>query len=63
MFEAHDRRRFEPHAFSFGADDGLSPGRRLEETFHTFHDVSPLSDVDAARAIHDASIDTLIDLN
>ncbi len=62
MFEAHDRTRFEPHAFSFGGDDASKMRRRLQDTFHTFHDVSALSDVEAAHAIHDAGIDILIDL-
>ncbi|WP_152428695.1 UDP-N-acetylglucosamine-peptide N-acetylglucosaminyltransferase [Methyloferula stellata] len=62
MFEAHDRTRFEPHAFSFGGDDTSKMRRRLEDTFHTFHDVSALSDIETAHAIHDAGIDILIDL-
>ncbi len=62
MFEAHDRARFEPHAFSFGADDGRAMRRRLQDTFHRFHDVSALDDVAAAHAIHTAGIDILIDL-
>jgi predicted O-linked N-acetylglucosamine transferase (SPINDLY family) len=62
MFEAHDRRRFEPHAFSFGADDGMTMRRRLKDTFHTFHDMSALDDIEVAHAIHAAKIDILIDL-
>jgi predicted O-linked N-acetylglucosamine transferase (SPINDLY family) len=62
MFEAHDRARFEPHAFSFGGDDSSKMRHRLQAAFHMFHDVSALSDVETARAIHEAGIDILIDL-
>jgi predicted O-linked N-acetylglucosamine transferase (SPINDLY family) len=61
-FEAHDRTRYELHAFSFGADDGSAMHRRLGETFDVFHDVSKLSDSDAAQAVHRAGIDILVDL-
>ena len=61
-FEAHDRARFELHAFSFGADDGKTMRRRLHNAFHVFHDVSALSDIEAACAIHNAGIDILVDL-
>jgi len=61
-FEAHDRARFETHAFSFGADDGKALRRRIHDAFHVFHDVSALSDTEAARAIHGAGIDILVDL-
>lgn len=60
--EAHSRERFELHAFSFGLDDGGSMRRRLGETFDVFHDVTLLSDVETARAVHGAGIDILIDL-
>jgi predicted O-linked N-acetylglucosamine transferase (SPINDLY family) len=62
MFEAHDRARFELHAFSFGADDGRTMRQRIIETFDVFHDVSALDDSAVARAIHTAGIDILIDL-
>jgi len=62
MFEAHDRKRFEPHAFSFGGADESAMRQRLQNTFHRFHDISALSDTEAAHAIHDAGIDILIDL-
>jgi predicted O-linked N-acetylglucosamine transferase (SPINDLY family) len=62
MFEAHDRARFETHAFSFGGADSSQMRQRLQNTFHTFHDVSALSDVETAQAIHAAGIDILVDL-
>ncbi len=62
MLEAHDRSRFELHAYSYGADDGLGMRQRLQASFHQFHDISALSDVQAARAIHADGIHILIDL-
>jgi len=61
-FAEHDRARFEVHAFSFGADDGAGMRQRLRGSFDAFHDVTVLSDTDAACAIHGAGIDILIDL-
>ncbi len=61
-FEAHNRERFELHAFSFGADDGREMRRRIKGAFDALHNVSALSDIETARAIHAAGIDILIDL-
>ncbi len=61
-FEAHDRERFEVHGFSFGVDDGKGMRQRLRDSFDVFHDVTALSDLDTARAIHGAGIDILVDL-
>jgi predicted O-linked N-acetylglucosamine transferase (SPINDLY family) len=60
--ETHDRERFELHAFSFGADDGKSMRPRIRNAFHDFHDISAFGDSEAARAIHGAGVDILIDL-
>jgi predicted O-linked N-acetylglucosamine transferase (SPINDLY family) len=61
-FEMHDRERFELHAFSFGADDGKLMRPRIRGAFHIFHDISALSDIEAAQAIYEARIDILVDL-
>lgn len=61
-FEAHDRSRYELHAFSFGADDGGAMRHRIGDAFDEFHDISALSDPEAARAVHCAAIDILVDL-
>jgi predicted O-linked N-acetylglucosamine transferase (SPINDLY family) len=61
-FEEHDRARFEVHAFSFGADDGKAMRPRIRAAMCVFHDISALSDIEAAQAIHLAGIDILIDL-
>jgi predicted O-linked N-acetylglucosamine transferase (SPINDLY family) len=62
ILETHDRERFEVHAFSFGADDGKTMRPRIRTAFHMFHDISALSDIEAAVAIYGARIDILIDL-
>ncbi|WOJ90014.1 UDP-N-acetylglucosamine-peptide N-acetylglucosaminyltransferase [Methylocapsa polymorpha] len=62
MLEAHDRARFELFAYSYGADDGKSMRPRLEAAFDHFINIEPLSNIDAARAIHANGIDVLIDL-
>lgn len=60
--EAHDRDRFELHAFSFGSDDGGAMRRRLNTAFDVFHDVSALNDAEIAQAVHGAGIGILVDL-
>jgi len=62
MFEAHDPARFETHAFSFGGIDESVMRHRLKNAFHGFHDISALTDIEAAQAIHAAGIDILVDL-
>ncbi len=60
--EARDRTRFELHAYSYGADDGKEMRTRLRLAFDHFNDIGPLSDEQAANAIHADGIDILIDL-
>ncbi len=60
--EAHDHTRFEVHAYSFGVDDGGGMRQRLCSSFDAFHDVTAMSDTEAARTIHSAGIDILVDL-
>jgi predicted O-linked N-acetylglucosamine transferase (SPINDLY family) len=60
--EAHDRDRFSVNAYSYGVDDGKTMRRRLVGAFDSFVDIGPLSDRDAARAIHGDEVDILIDL-
>jgi predicted O-linked N-acetylglucosamine transferase (SPINDLY family) len=62
LFEHHDRSRFELIAFSFGPirDD---PWRaRAIAAFDVFHDIGPLTDVDAAALARKCQIDIAIDL-
>ena len=60
--EAHDRGRFELHAYSYGADDGQGMRQRLQACFDGFHDIAALDDAAAARAIHADGIQILVDL-
>ncbi len=60
--EAHDRSRFEIHAYSYGEDDGKEMRRRLNRAFDRFHDIALRSDADAARKINDDGIHILVDL-
>ena len=60
--EAHDHARFELHAYSYGVEKGDAMRARLRRSFDCFNDITPLSDVDAARAIHKDGIDILVDL-
>lgn len=60
--EAHDRSRFEIHAYSYGQDDGKGMRRRLTRAFDHFHDIAAHSDADAARKINGDGIHILIDL-
>lgn len=62
LLEAHDRARFEIFAYSYGPDDGKEMRTRLEATFDHFVDITALSDLDAARAIHGDGIHVLVDL-
>jgi predicted O-linked N-acetylglucosamine transferase (SPINDLY family) len=62
MLEAHDRAQFELHAYSYGVDDGKPMRDRLIRAFDHFTDISALSDMEAAQAIHDDGVDILIDL-
>ena len=62
MLESHDRGQFELHAYSYGADDGRGMRQRVSKPFKRFTDITTLSDVAAARAIHADEIDILVDL-
>lgn len=59
----HDRNAFELHAFDNGWNDGSPRRERLERSFDRFTDISALSDLDAARLVHERGIDVLVDMN
>jgi protein O-GlcNAc transferase len=63
LFECHNRRKFTTTAFSFGPDDKSNMRQRLINSFDTFVDCRNLSNADVARAIANAEIDILVDLN
>lgn len=62
LIERHDRDRFEIVGCSYGADDGGPLRQRLIAGFDRFLDLSALTDEAAARLIHEAGIDILVDL-
>jgi predicted O-linked N-acetylglucosamine transferase (SPINDLY family) len=62
VIEAHDRSRFETHAFCTEPDDGSDMRRRLETGFEHFHSVRDCSDLEIAERIAAAGIDVLVDL-
>lgn len=62
LIERHDRARFEIVGCSYGPDDGGPMRARLLRGFDRFLDLSALSDEQAARRIHAAGIDLLVDL-
>jgi protein O-GlcNAc transferase len=63
LFEHHDRSRIEPIGISFGPSDDNSEVRgRIIRSFAQFHDVTALSDADAAALVHDMDVDIAVDL-
>jgi protein O-GlcNAc transferase len=62
LFEAHDRGGFEVLGFGYGPDDGSRWRRRIAAGCDRFFDVAPLDHLAAARAIHEAGVDILVDL-
>jgi protein O-GlcNAc transferase len=62
MFEAHDRRRFEIHAYSWAVDDGSPWRRRIEAGCDRFVDIREASHIDGARRIAVDGVDVLVSL-
>jgi predicted O-linked N-acetylglucosamine transferase (SPINDLY family) len=62
MLEAHDRGRFELHAFSFGPDRRDAMRQRVVRAMDQFTDVRAFSDRDVARLSRQAGIDIAVDL-
>jgi len=62
LLELHDRSRFEIIGFSYGVDDKSEARKRIQNACDAFHDIRLLTDLDAAKKIHDCDIDILVDL-
>ena len=62
MFGRHDRKRFEIHAYSLGADDGSHYRKRIVADCDSFSDLMGLTDEEAAQRIRFDAIDILVDL-
>ncbi|MEE8445999.1 MAG: hypothetical protein V3S44_11660, partial [Alphaproteobacteria bacterium] len=62
LFRHHDRARIETSVFSIGLDDGSEYSRRIRDGADNFIDLHALDDLSAARAINQAGVDILIDV-
>jgi predicted O-linked N-acetylglucosamine transferase (SPINDLY family) len=63
FLEAHDRAKFEIHAYDFSPDDNTAYQARLRATFDQRHLIHHLNDRAVAQKIADDEIDVLIDLH
>ena len=63
LFECHDRRRLQFHAYSYGEDDGSPMRKRIEKAFGAHFTEARLMPAAAlAQRIRDDAIDVLVDL-
>ena len=62
MLERHDKGRFEIHAFSYGPQIDDPMRARTVEAVDRFHDISGISDAEAARLARGIGIDIAVDL-
>jgi len=62
LYEIHDRKKFEIHAFSFGSDIKDELNARIKSGVDHYHDVRRMSDQDVALFARSLEIDIAIDL-
>ena len=62
LYETHDRKKFEIHAFSFGRDTKDEMNIRIKKGVDHFHDVSTISDRDVVELARSLEIDIAINL-
>ncbi|WP_238455694.1 O-linked N-acetylglucosamine transferase, SPINDLY family protein [Azohydromonas lata] len=62
LYELHDRRRFEVHAFCWSTEDGSPLRARIKRGFDKVWPIAGLSDEAAAQLIASQGIDILVDL-
>lgn len=62
LLEAHDRERFEIHAFSYGPDSSDMMRQRVIDTADAFHNVRDLGDAAVAALSREHGIDVAVDL-
>jgi protein O-GlcNAc transferase len=62
LLAAHDRTRFEIHAYSYGPDDNSYERQQIEANVDHFVDIRQLTDQQAAEHMRAQAIDILVDL-
>jgi protein O-GlcNAc transferase len=62
LLAAHDRTRFEIHAYSYGPDDNSHERQQIEANVDHFVDIRQLTDQQAAEHMRAQAIDILVDL-
>ena len=62
LYELHDRKKFEIHAFSFGLDTQDEFNIRIKEGVDYYHDVRSLSDKEVVLLARSLKIDIAVDL-
>ena len=62
LLALHDRKNFTVYCFSSGCDDGSDCRRRIVRNCDRFVDIRDLDHAAAAKSIHDARVDILVDL-
>lgn len=63
LLESHDRQEFEVHAFSMGPQQFDAARERVVRSVHGFHDISGMTDQEAAGLSRSLHMDLAIDLN
>ena len=63
LFSAHDRAHVSVDVYSMGPDDGSVYRQRIAQDADRFFDIRDISNVEAAKLIHQNEVDILIDLN
>lgn len=62
LIENNDKNHFETFAYSYGKNDKTPERKRLEKAFTVFNDIKHLTDIEAAKKIHQDGIAILVDL-
>jgi protein O-GlcNAc transferase len=62
LFESHDREHLEVHAFSLGPQRYDAAREKVAQSVHGFHDISGMTDQEAAALSRSLNIDIAIDL-
>jgi protein O-GlcNAc transferase len=63
MFEKHDRQQFEIYGYATNPDDGTAYRKLLSKACDHFREIHNLSDLAAAKQIHEDGIHILVDMS